>query len=137
VIIAKDGVGLSWYSYPDWDEHVISVFDWGSEELACVDINGDGYLDVVGGDNSHNVYWFENPGPNGDPKNVWTSHYIGHCNFPLWGGLAVADFNTDGKLDVVARADPYNASSGAVSIFFRTIFLGVLLRLCLFVVMMG
>jgi hypothetical protein len=43
VILAEDGAGLFWYRYPNWDKHIIAVLDWGSEELVCEDINGDGY----------------------------------------------------------------------------------------------
>jgi hypothetical protein len=119
VIAAKDGVGLIWYRYPDWKNYSMGLFDWGSEEIVCADLNGDGYLDVVGGDSSNNVFWFENPGPNGDVTGVWAGHFIGSCIYPLWGGLAVADFNNDGRLDVVVRADPGWGGKGEVSVFIQ------------------
>jgi hypothetical protein len=119
VVVAKDGAGLSWYKYPNWKNYSIGVFDWGSEEIVCTDINGDGYLDIVGADNNNDVYWFENPGPNLFQTNAWVSHFIGHCIYYVWGGLRVADFNHDGKLDVVVRADPGWGDKGQISVFIQ------------------
>jgi hypothetical protein len=116
VIAAKIGAGLSWFRYPNWNEYSIGSFDWRSEEIKCVDIDADGDLDVVGAQDSNNkVYWFENPRPNGNPKGTWASHYIGNCRYGFIS-FGVADFNNDGKLDVVARADAY-FGKGETSIF--------------------
>jgi hypothetical protein len=107
VIAGKDEVGVSWYKYPNWENYTIGAFNWQSEEIRCADIDGDGYLDVVGADSNHNLYWFQNPLPNGSVTNLWTRHYIGNCSYYIWGGLGIVDFNNDGKLDVVVRADAY------------------------------
>jgi len=121
VIAANYGVGLSWFRYPNWNEYSIGSYDWWSEDIKCVDIDADGDLDVVGaqrflGNRSDNrVCWFENPRPNGNPTGTWESHHIGNCSYHVIG-LGVADFNKDGKLDVVARADAYR-DQGETSIF--------------------
>ena len=119
VIAAKNEVGLSWFRYPDWNEYSIGSFDWRSEDIKCVDIDADGDLDVVGAQDSDNkVYWFENPRPNGNPQGTWASHYIGNCSYHVIG-FGVADFDKDGKLDVVARADAY-FGRGETSIFVQS-----------------
>ena len=123
VIAAQSGVGLFWYKYSNWENYTIASCDWESEEVRCADINRDGYLDVVGAESNvvgaesnHNIYWYENPLPNGDPTKPWTKHYIGTCSWYVWGGLEVADLNNDGKLEVVVRSDAY-WGLGEIAIF--------------------
>ena len=61
--------GLYWYEYPTWAKHVIDPKGYFSDDLQLVDVNGDGYLDiVVPEDQSHEVRWYENPGPVGTPQ---------------------------------------------------------------------
>ena len=93
--------GLMWYSYPDWGKYVIGEFNWNAEDIKSADIDSDGDYDVVGLQD-YAVCWYENPLPNGNPRESWKSHYIGTCD-AMVTGFDVADLNNDGKLDVVAR----------------------------------
>ncbi len=68
-----------------------------SEGITTLDMNGDGYADLVSG-----AYWYENPGPKGG---VWVRHqyrpaetlgeYVNDC------GEWTVDVNHDGRPDIV------------------------------------
>lgn len=110
---------LRWYETRDpgtaWTMHVIaekapngSTFAAG--DLAAADINNDGSLDVLGlahpgewkqAGAPTEIYWYENPMPKGDPaRDAWTAHPIGRA--PAFvKDLRLADFNGDGRLDLV------------------------------------
>jgi hypothetical protein len=102
-IIAVNDSGLRWYKYPSWSKYTIKEFNWRADDIEIGDIDNDGDIDVVGiQDDDGKVYWFENPRPSGNPTGTWTSHYIG-TNGAYVKDMEIADFNKDGKLDVVTR----------------------------------
>lgn len=77
----KTAPALVWYRRKPhgWDRLVIeSNFLTIEAGGAVYDIDGDGDLDIVfGGDwQSHEVWWWENPYPNFDPKISWKRHVI-------------------------------------------------------------
>jgi len=103
IIVGLNRVGLGWYEYPNWNKYSIKSIEWRADDIDSDDIDVDGDVDVVGIQfDSGEVYWFENPRPSGNPKNVWTSHYIGKNNDYV-KDIEIDDFNRDGKLDVVTR----------------------------------
>jgi sugar phosphate isomerase/epimerase len=75
------GPALVWYRRkPDgWDRYVIEKDSLTIESGgAAQDIDGDGDLDVVFGEDrwGGNLYWWENPYPNFDPDVPWQRHLI-------------------------------------------------------------
>jgi len=93
--------GRSWYRNTDghgtnWEKREITS-EWTHDcRVAIVDVNRDGKLDIVlsHSEGKGRLSWFENP--------TWREHVIDAG--PLEGAhsLAVADFDGDGKLDVMA-----------------------------------
>ena len=77
----KTAPALVWYRRvgDKWDRYVIDTNFLTVEAGGAVcDIDGDGDLDIVfGGDwQSDEVWWWENPYPNFDPKAPWKRHII-------------------------------------------------------------
>jgi sugar phosphate isomerase/epimerase len=93
---------LVWYrrTATGWDRYVIDP-DFLTVEAggAVLDINGDGNPDIVfGGDwQSSEVWWWENPYPNFDPKVPWKRHLIKKGGATQHHDQAFGDFLGKGK----------------------------------------
>jgi hypothetical protein len=97
------GDGMHWYSYPDWEKHAIRTCGSWSEDCQAVDIDKDGDMDMVNG-NNQGLYWYENPlDQAGRPDaDEWTVHLIGSDGTRIHD-LETADLNGDGRPDVAVR----------------------------------
>ena len=101
-------VGLYWYENDgngNFTKHVVHERsnEW-LERHAIADINGDGKPEIVTIDNINgSILWFEY---DGDPRDVasWSQHYICHEGLPGAYDVAVADYDGDGELEVVASS---------------------------------
>lgn len=90
--------GESWYQAPGWTKRKIRDIAWNGQYVdnftdAPVDVDGDGFVDVVQfGYFSNNIVWLKNPGKGAGP---WVSTEIDR-GFPTEFALLV-DLDNDGK----------------------------------------
>jgi hypothetical protein len=84
-------------------ENESSFLDNSFGSVKGVDINNDGYMDIVHDDNDQ-LFWLENDGNSFSDKHIVTQEYANRGSAKY--GPIVVDLNQDGYLDFV-REDPY------------------------------
>ncbi|RMD81074.1 MAG: VCBS repeat-containing protein, partial [Lentisphaerae bacterium] len=101
IVGGKRGPGtLFWYENPGWQRHVIADVPNLEAGGVLLDINGNGRLDLVAGEqgaNGHRLYWFEQPE---DPRDPWPCRVITDA-FCKYHDQAVGDVDGDGKVELV------------------------------------
>lgn len=105
-----DNQGFKLYRYTEnWKSYIIFSpgIPQGFEDAQVVDINGDGWNDIIMGGWSNHTFWAENPmGQGKDPyKNTWTIHAIDKTRFSH--EVCAADLNADNKPDVITTSGVY------------------------------
>jgi len=87
-----------------WTRHLVDEAPLHIEAGSCfLDIDADGDLDIVaGGDyKSNEIWWWENPYPNYDPKVSWKRHLIKNSGKPKHHDQMFGDFDGDGREELV------------------------------------
>lgn len=99
---------------PDWNGYVESNGEW------AYDVNGDGRPDVVAGSFlPTQVYWYENPGPEGlKLGQMWQQHLLADTGFSQNEAVFLHDLNSDGIPEWIA--DSWNKTNPLLVWSFRS-----------------
>jgi FG-GAP-like repeat len=98
---------LCWLEAPSWKQHIIAQLVYRSCHLALSDMDNDGWIDVIGSDDkdgedangNEGMFWMKNPG---NSKTDWVYTRVGMT--PYTKDILSADFDGDGKMDIVSRS---------------------------------
>ncbi len=106
---SADGHHAVWFENPAdgsafWLKHIIGESQEWLDRIALVDVNNDGFWDIVSTEETQDwfynarVYWFEAPA---DPKNgKWQRHIVDVLRSV--NSMDVTDMDGDGDIDIVA-----------------------------------
>jgi len=90
-----DGTGSSWI------EHTVSSTFGGANSVYAEDVNGDGFMDVLGAaKDADRITWWENTDGTGT---AWTEHIVDGA-FNYAASVFAEDVNGDGFMDVLGAA---------------------------------
>lgn len=86
----------------EWESEVIISGLTSPSDMWLVDMDGDGFVDVVSADHTaHRGVWHKNPGM--DLSETWVSHSI-FQNVRMPGDFVISDLDKDGDLDWVGTS---------------------------------
>ena len=99
---AQYGDCIFWWENSDtspgiyWTKHIVANDFDGAASVYSEDINGDGYMDIIGAANQANdIIWWENDGSG----TSWTAHTVEY-NYRA-DYVCSADINDDGYMDII------------------------------------
>lgn len=106
----------------EWTEHKITdTWKWPNTAIDAADINNDGLIDILfspselSGDYYH-VSWFEAPK---DPSGIWKENIVADSIETVVHSMGVADFDSDGKKDIIIAEMQQGVDPDEVTIFFN------------------
>ena len=108
--------------FTKWIEHKFTdTWTWPNTYIDVADINNDGLSDILLSPAElaktyYRVSWFEAPN---DPTSLWKEHTVVDSIEAVIHSIGAADFDSDGKLDVIIAQMQQGADPDEVAIFYH------------------
>ena len=106
----------------DWKEHKFTdTWIWVNAAIDVADMDNDGLPDILHSPselagNYYHISWFEAPN---DPSSAWKEHIVADSIETVVHSIGAADFNLDGKMDIVIAEMQQGVDPDEVAIFYQ------------------
>jgi hypothetical protein len=106
----------------DWVEHKFTdTWTWVNAAIDVADMNSDGLPDILHSPselagNFYHLSWFEAPD---DPAEIWKEHIVVDSVEAVLHSIGAADFNSDGKIDIVVAEMQQGDDPDEVILYFN------------------